>query len=94
MINNEQFISLSAEMITSYLKSKELDSKDVKLSLIDTTTILNTKKGLFVTNKANDVIFEIVFDMDNKKAHLTSLKVDGNLSFDININQPQKEEKE
>lgn len=94
MINSEQFLQLANEMIKNYFSQKELDATDLKLSLIDTSTIINVKKGLFVTNKSQELLFEIVVDLTNKKSYLTAFKVDGNQTFDININEPQKQEEQ
>lgn len=87
MVNNEQFNNVALDMIKSYLAKKEINAEGLAISVVDESTIGETKKALFATNKTEKNLFETVLDLVNNKAHLTVFLIEDMLSFDITVNE-------
>ena len=95
MIDNNEFMGISAQMISQYLEHQGVDAKGLGINLIDSASINSDRKGLFnitLGNNDYDTLFEIVFYNEKNQATLKALKIEADISF--NINSKKKEEQQ
>ena len=93
-MNNEQFIILAKQVIENYYSQEGEKVEDLKISLIDTAAIGQTRKGLFAANKNENHLFEVTVNLETKKAFLGAYNFVRGITFDINFNDNKQEEKD
>lgn len=97
MIDNNEFMGISAQMISQYLEQQGVDAKELGINLIDSSSMGNDRKGLFgitLSNNAYDTLFEIAFHDEKSQATLKALKIEADITFNINFKKKEEQQNE